>query len=297
MDIPPDSVFPTSAAASYGLSRNQLRGASFAHPFHGVVATGKLPDQMVMVKAALVAAGSDALLGGLTALQMWGAWLPERFQDARPIFVVIPPRRRGPRRTGIVVIRAQHVLPPVDIGDVWSVHPAQAWLQVAQLLDLTELTVLADFLMRRGSDLATRSDLEDVLVRSPRRSGVRRARAALELARAGVESPMESRLRLAIVDHGLPCPVVNHTVVVNYKEYRLDMAYVEALLGVEYDGRVHVQDRRQMEGDRTRRRQLEDAGWRVITVTSADFQDLDPVFASIRLALGSRGVSAWPMVH
>ena len=50
------------------------------------------------------------------------------------------------------------------------------------------------------------------------------------------ESPLETRIRLAIRFDGPPMPVLQHPV----GAYDLDMAYPDVLLAVEYDGREHL---------------------------------------------------------
>jgi len=56
-------------------------------------------------------------------------------------------------------------------------------------------------------------------------------------------------------------------------------------VAIEYDGAYHT-DRTQMNKDTTRRRLLEDQGWRIISVTSLDLAT-DPagIVASVRCAL------------
>ena len=51
---------------------------------------------------------------------------------------------------------------------------------------------------------------------------------------------METRIRVAIVLAGLPAPQLQVPV----GPYRLDMAYPERKLGVEHDGREHLEERR-----------------------------------------------------
>ena len=283
-------MFTSAQAIAAGKTRDELRSRRYSRVFRGVYTTGDALDPMIRVRAALLLAGPGALLGGVTALRMMGVWLPSAMEQDKSIHVVIPPGREGPVIPGICVSRGDTVMQPVELGDVYGIHPAQAWLQVASQLGGTDLVVVTDALMRRQATLATRSELQNLVAQFPGHRGVNRARQALTKARAGVDSPMETRLRLALVDAGFPCPEVNYAVrpVLLGKTYRLDMAYPESRLGIEYDGAVHVANRSQMQSDRTRRRQLEDAGWRVITATMADFANLAPLLASVKAALDGR---------
>ena len=100
--------------------------------------------------------------------------------------------------------------------------------------------------------------------------GSRLARRAADLVRAGVDSPMETRLRMLMVLAGLPEPVVNH---IEYDAMgawakRFDLSYPDLLLIIEYDGRQHAEDNRQWGRDIVRREQLDTDGWRLIVVRS-----------------------------
>ncbi|MCL2653658.1 MAG: hypothetical protein FWD63_07740 [Propionibacteriaceae bacterium] len=281
-------VFTATQALAAGLSRNQLRGGRFRPVCRGVYTTSDPADLMVRAKAALLVAGPGTMLGGVTVLMMCGVWLPQALLDDTRIHVVIPPGRVGPKMGFVKAARSFVTLQPIEFGDVLGVHPAQAWLQVATQLSKPDLIVAADSLMRRKATLATRDEIETVLVRHAGGRGVALARGALRLARAGVESPMETRLRLALVAAGLDCPLVDYPFqpFPRSKEYRFDMAYPAQMLAVEYDGGVHA-DPLKMRDDRTRRRLLEDAGWRIITATGADLPGFECVVASVRLALAA----------
>jgi len=291
MDQRFDDVFTRAEARAAGHSDGQLRGARFAGVLQGVHTTGNPSDIMIRAKAALCVCPPGALLGGATVLRLLGAWLPETLLADEKTYVTVQPGEHGPEHRQIVVTRCVVPLPPVEFMDgVYGVHPAQAWFQIACRVHITDLVVAVDSLLRRQHTLAVRSEMELIVARFPGRRGVRRAHQALAMACAGVDSPMETRLRLAMISAGLPPPVVNFEVVLaNGHHYFLDMAYPDVKLAVEYDGAVHVANRRQMEADQTRRRELEDAGWRILTVTAADFTNLDGVMASIRRALVQRG--------
>ena len=84
----------------------------------------------------------------------------------------------------------------------------------------------------------------------------------LALADPRAESPMESRIRVALVLGGLP-PFVQHAVTVDGRAFRLDLAYPEARLGVEYDGRHH-REPGQAQRDLEREAMLATAGWKIV---------------------------------
>jgi hypothetical protein len=90
------------------------------------------------------------------------------------------------------------------------------------------------------------------------------------LARKGVDSPQETRLRLLLVLAGLPEPRVNLTIRGSDGSWRrrYDLAYEDLLLIIEYDGRQHAEDSRQWLSDIFRREELDQMRWRLIIVTS-----------------------------
>ena len=97
----------------------------------------------------------------------------------------------------------------------------------------------------------------------------RLARRAACLVRDGVDSPMETRLRLLLVLAGLPEPTVN--VIVRGREgewlRRFDLCYTVLRLVVEYDGRQHAEDTRQWVTDIDRREELDRGRYRLVVVT------------------------------
>jgi hypothetical protein len=88
--------------------------------------------------------------------------------------------------------------------------------------------------------------------------------------RDGVDSPMETRLRLLIVFAGMPEPTVN--VIVRGEDgswrMRFDLCYLDQRLIVEYDGRKHADSTEQWERDIYRREELDQMDYRLLIVTS-----------------------------
>jgi very-short-patch-repair endonuclease len=101
--------------------------------------------------------------------------------------------------------------------------------------------------------------------RHPGARGARQLAEVMTLADPRSESPMESRIRLAIHDAGLPPPALQHPV----GPYRLDLAYPAIRLGIEYDGRDHLTPQRARR-DLDRQAYLTVAGWTVLRFSAAD---------------------------
>jgi hypothetical protein len=101
--------------------------------------------------------------------------------------------------------------------------------------------------------------------------GIVQARQLIDWGDVAAESPMESRARLRVLDSGLPRPVPQFWVCdrLGNRIYRLDLAWPDYRVGLEYDGIDHL-DRSRQRRDLERRAWLSDAGWRVLYVTDVD---------------------------
>jgi hypothetical protein len=165
------------------------------------------------------------------------------------------------------------------------------FVHLAGRLDLVDLVVLGDAMVK------VLGILPATLVRycetSDRQHAWRAHRAAL-LVREGVDSPMESRLRMLLVLAGLPEPTVN------YREYdehgnvirRYDLSYPQLKLIIEYDGRQHAESEQQWDHDIDRREDLDDDGWRILIVRSKDiYRRPSRTIERVRRQLVARG---WP---
>jgi len=196
--------------------------------------------------------------------------------------------RRGPV-AGLRVHRAG-----VDPGDVLDqagiliTSPARTCWDLARWLDVIEAVVLIDGLLaRRLTDVTALR--EYALARAGRR-GWRAMLRAVDLADAGAESPQESRTRVRLVLAGLPRPLTQWVVSQQGRFVaRLDLAWPEFRVAVEYDGRWH-DDPEQFHRDRRRLNRLLGAGWFVLHVTARRLRDdFDGILTEVRTALRSRG--------
>ena len=120
----------------------------------------------------------------------------------------------------------------------------------------------------------------------PRHRGVAGLFRALALAEVRSESPMETRLRVLLIDAGLPRPCVQATVRDEHVGFvaRPDLSYPDSKLAIEYDGATH---RERIAADDRRQNRLTDAGYRVLRFTAADVLHRPAsVVAEVRRALG-----------
>jgi very-short-patch-repair endonuclease len=182
--------------------------------------------------------------------------------------------------------RSRDVLRP---SGLCVLAPEAVWIQLAGRLSTAELVVLGDALTRRKQPWCSPAMLEARVRALPSGTrGVRRLREAVALVRARTDSCMETRLRLLLVDGGLPCPVVNHHVHDTQGRFVAmpDLTYPDLRIAIEYDGDVHRTDKHTWRRDIARRQALEALGWRVITCTADDVDRTpDRTLSWVRAAL------------
>ena len=156
-------------------------------------------------------------------------------------------------------------------------------VDLAGRLDRTDAVILVDQLV-----VARATDLDRVreLVASTTGRFCARARAAVGLADGLAGSPQETRLRLLLHESTLPRPVAQHRLLDADGRFvaRLDFAWPEHRLAVEYDGVWHGEPQ-QVGKDRARLNRLTACGWRVVFVTAADLRDPMRLIARIAAAL------------
>ncbi|SNS44602.1 DUF559 domain-containing protein [Rhodococcoides kyotonense] len=132
-----------------------------------------------------------------------------------------------------------------------------------------------------------------VLAESHRGSrGIVQLRQVLEIADGGAESPQESRLRLLVLDSGLPRPTTQIEVRGSDGRVfaRIDLGWERWKIAIEYDGEHHWSNPAQRAWDIERTYRLEQLGWIVIRVSALQLRR-DPmgVMSRIRGALLAAG--------
>ncbi|WP_404434391.1 endonuclease domain-containing protein [Microbacterium lacus] len=159
-----------------------------------------------------------------------------------------------------------------------------------RFLNRDQLIVAADGILTRG--LADADELAEAASRVRRRGAID-LRQACEESRHGAESPKETETRLLIVRAGLPEPLLNWELRHPSGSFaaRLDMAFPQYRVAVEYDGRHHAETE-QFARDADRWAEIEGLGWTLIRVLAHhfDYPQRD-IVARVRNVLVTRG---WP---
>lgn len=286
-------AFTLAEGRAAGLSAQVLDASGLRRPTRGVRAAGRAPlagDVAARCRELLPVLPPDAAFSHVTGLDLLGIDRPRGVRRPGLVHVEVPQAVDRPRRRGVTGhIRSSAAGAPVVVRDgLPVVRAARLWTQLAGELDDAEVVVLGDAMLRRGVPQSSLDELGHEVGRLvPRSRGLRRLRLALPLLRAGTDSCQETRLRLALVGSGLPCPVVNRPVLDGVGRFVAlpDLSYPEQRVAVEYDGDVHRTEPRAWRRDVARRQALDDLGWRQITCTADDVRDPRRAVAWIRSAL------------
>lgn len=245
-----------------------------------------MPDDRNMRLAAVrLVIGSEVFICGLTAAWLHGI----EVQDRRGELVWVGCRTGARVRARVGCIVREITVDDADIlrlDGLAVTTPLRTAFDCARWLSPTEGVVVADALAHAG--LITPASLTAYASGHRRLRGVRRLERVRSLMNPLSESPMESRVRVLLQTSGLPCPVAQYVVNDSSGRFvaRLDLAYPDRRLAVEYDGSLHWAQRR---ADDRRRDALRALGWDVIVVSAEDYyREPQALVANVRLALARR---------
>ncbi|WP_157510093.1 hypothetical protein [Frondihabitans sp. Leaf304] len=288
-------AFRVRDAEARGLTPAALRRVEWELPFHGIRRwhrdTGPprgVRDRVVdLCRALLPALPEGAFFSHVTAAILWGLPLPAALESHDAPLHVTTRSGNALRRRGVVGHLRRSAPPHVLRAGIPVSTPIDTWVDCRATLDDIELVVVGDALAGewspyRGAHHCDPSDLVAAARKAIGKGSARLRRAATRI-RAGSKSPQETRLRLALVESGLPEPEINVTKYGPDGAWlgAADLAYDEHRLAIEYEGDYHRTDRDQWFADIARRERFDDAGWRTARVTAADMRHLDALCTRI----------------
>ncbi len=285
--------FTRFEALAAGVSPSSLRGANFRKLFHGVYLHSSVPPHPIhAVQAALLIHPADAFASHASAARVYDVPLPHLPDEHVSVFEEKDRRRRTgirnhvvPRATPVTTLRGLRV----SIAE-------QMFVELAGLLGLVDLVVVGDDLVRTRRTTPEQLHAFCLACTHPDAIADRRAAA---FVRRGVDSPMETRLRMLLVLAGLPEPAVDHKILHpdGRVRYRFDLSYPDLRLLVEYDGRQHRDDLEQWDRDTERKDWFDHNGWMHVPVFSRGiYRRPDQTLARVLAALRSRGCTKLPRV-
>jgi very-short-patch-repair endonuclease len=211
---------------------------------------------------------AGAAISGASAAYLHGADVLER---GEAVEVTVPVHARVRPKPGVLVRYAELASGDVVLRDgVPVTTPVRTAFDLARWREPdVEAVVGVDALLTRCPLTVSMIHAYGNCHSSWRRAA--KLNHVLALAAPGAESPMESRLRLALVRGGLRAPVLQHQVRSDTGLFiaRLDLAYPERRLGVEYDGGGHW-DPTATKKDLLRQNALRAMGWSLLRFTDDD---------------------------
>ncbi|WP_326545915.1 hypothetical protein QGN32_19465 [Mycolicibacterium sp. ND9-15] len=240
-----------------------LKRRSLERIWHGIYCLGEPTDEL-RLRGLDLSCGTSVPVCLATAAALFG------FDTEEPaeLHVLNPPGHQLRSVEGLVVHRRDGA-PLVAAAGRHATSPSWTAVEVARALRRPRALATLDAALRSGT--CTRGELWRSAIQQAGRRGVVAVRDLLALADARVQSPMESEARLAMIDGGLPMPELQYEIVDGNGELRrLDFAWPEHCVAVEYDGVDWHSDPEAVRNDRRRRLALQDIDWTVIAIVFDD---------------------------
>lgn len=178
-------------------------------------------------------------------------------------------------------------------------HPGISTVKREGLIVASPASTVVDllrFLRRHEADQVARAALQRRIVdlellqsaraRLGRLHGVQQLDAVIAELVEGTHAESEHRFVQLLREAGISGWLANHPVRIGARQYFIDVAFSQARLAIEIDGRAHHSDGIAFQRDRQRQNDLVAAGWTVLRFTWDDIVNRqDEVVARILFAL------------
>lgn len=205
----------------------------------------------------------------ITAAQLYGLPLPPH-SNKQSMHVVTSALNASKARPGVVLHRYQG-LQVSNFFELPLITVPRLFVELAPLLSVDELTAVGDAAIGRwhSGPLTSLTALRREVASRDRIQASRTVERALGLMREGVDSPRETWLRLWLIRHGFPEPVVHPAIgcpIINAVLHP-DLGYPEMKVAIEYEGDHHRSSEEQFAADNRRLEALTAEGWTVLRVS------------------------------
>lgn len=278
--------FTRVMAKAAGVSDRMRQSPPWRQVFTGVWVHDGIEDtRELRLQAARLLIPPAGVLCGLTAA--WVLGVDVRRLNDLDVHVGFPKGKRIRKRPGLSV--CQETLDPADVTEISGVRittPVRTVFDCLRWLRGVEGIVVADALTH--ACLVSLPELATYFASKRRLRNLRIAERLLEFVEPSTESPMETRLRMLLINAGLPRPKPQHEVRdrLDVLVGRLDLSYPDVRLGIEYDGADHWKQRRD---DDRRRAAIRACDWEVCVFSADDiYLTPDATVAFVRQLLRSR---------
>lgn len=210
-----------------------------------------------------------------TAARLFGLPVPRRITDS-DLHVAGRESSSKINRPGVTLHRHRQI-DAVDYFAIPLISVPQLMVEMAPMLYLSELVQMGDAaISKRFTGPTTSVELmRSELGARKRVRSRKKLQQAISLVRYSVDSPMETWLRVWIVNQGLPEPQVHPVITCGLKNVVLhpDLGYPDLKLAIEYEGDHHRTSPGQFAADIERRQLLEAEGWTVLRVSKRTDMD------------------------
>lgn len=222
------------------------------------------PDVPLQLAGLDLRAGEPVAICLATAAKAYGF----STEEESDLHVLNPIGRQLRNADGLVVHRRDGA--PLGVVDGRrATEPAWTAVEVARALRRPRALATLDAALR--SKTCDRRQLRAAAARQAGRRGIVQVRELIPLAAPEAESPMESEARLAMHDGGLPAPLLQYEIVDrNWQTWRVDFAWPDLMVAVEYDGFDWHSSPDHLRRDRQKRAALGEVGWTVLSVVADD---------------------------
>lgn len=235
--------FTLAMAADRGITRSAVRrrleDGDLRRVTHGVYVGAHVPDTLALRAAATVLAiGHGAIACGRTAAWLWGVPTgPAVVARRRPVEIAVPPGVAVPRRQGC---RARSAAWRPDevawVAGIPATNPLRTAVDIARHDDHATAVTVLDGMLHRGH--LTHRQLEEAVTHYSSRTGGPGLATAVAAANAAAASWVETTIRLALADAGVPAPVPGWTLQSAWGRVMLRFAFAwpEFRLAVDMTG-------------------------------------------------------------
>jgi hypothetical protein len=257
----------TTAQLLTVLSRSRLdiliRDGEFIKVWSGIYAREE-PDTIVRLRGLDLRAREPVAICLATAAAAYGF----DTEDVVDLHVLSPLGHQLRNSDGLVVHRREGA-PLSEVDGRPATTPEWTAVEVARSLRRPRALATLDAALRSGTCDLRR--LRAAAARQAGRRGIVHVRELIPLAAAEAESPMESEARLVMLDGGLPPPILQHEIVDRSgRIWRVDFAWPDRKVAVEYDGFDWHSDPEKFRRDRQKRAALQELGWTVMSIVGDD---------------------------
>lgn len=222
------------------------------------------PDTLIRLRGVDLRAGERVPICLGTAAAAYGF----DTEDVVELHVLNPDSHQLRKSDGLFVHRREGA-PITEINGRPATTPSWTAVEVARSLRRPRALATLDAALRSGT--CDVRQLRAAAAQQAGRRGIVVLRELIPFARAEAESPMESEARLVMIDGGVPPDALQYEIVDHYgRVWRVDFAWPDQKVAVEYDGFDWHSDQKSFRRDRQKRAALQEVGWVVVSIVVDD---------------------------